>query len=223
MFTDQPSPFKPRSDSSWPVAALVIAVFAGFGLYAYVSRVAVHNESSKTASRPISRAAAAQPDRRAEKVSVRQTPTPVPVVPVPQFIAPRAETSNVNPNARATIYLCRAYAGGMFWSDTTCGERSATIDRMSRVPAALPFEQQVAIASSEAREASMLYQAPQAITAAAMESPAPVRARSAICTIYDQQVRDLDAEARHPLSASRQDQIRNDRMNVMSARARERC
>ena len=56
-----------------------------------------------------------------------------------------------------------------------------------------------------------------------MEKPAPARAQSTICVIYDQQVRDLDAEARRPLPAFRQNQIRTDRMNVMSARVREQC
>ena len=137
----------------------------------------------------------------------------------------RAAVTQYGTNAptRTTIYLCKAYAGGSFWSDTVCSSQRATIDRMTTVPASLAFQQQVAIARGEAQEAAMLYEAPQPVRATAIQSEAPVRNRASICDIYDQQVRDFDAEARRPLPAFRQDQIRADRMNVMSARARDRC
>jgi len=219
MFTDESSPFKPRSDSDWRVAALVLAIFAGFGVYTYVSHVAAHNEASRALQSP----SAAKPKSSNLMAGGRQEVTPRAVVPSPEFISPRAEPSHVNSNARTTIYLCKAYSGGTFWSDTTCGTQRATIDRMTSVPASLPFDQQVAIARGEAQEAARLYESPQPVWAAAMESPAPASARPSICLTYDQQVRDLDAEARRPLPPSRQDQIRLDRMNVMTARARERC
>jgi hypothetical protein len=60
-----------------------------------------------------------------------------------------------------TIYLCRNYAGGQFWSDTTCQQQRATIDRMTSVPSDLPFAQQVAIAQAQANEAARLYVTPQ--------------------------------------------------------------
>ena len=219
MFTVKPSPFKPRSDSGWPVAAIVLAVVACLGAYTYLSRVTAHNAAPRALSRP----AMAQSERRNDLPGERERSTAVVVAPSPALIAPRTEPSRVSADARATIYFCKSYAGGTFWSDTTCSTQRATIDRMTSVPASLPFAQQVAIARGEAQEAARLYESPQPVSATAIESAAPARNRSAMCDIYAQQVHDLDAEARRPQSAARQDQIRAERMDVMSARARERC
>lgn len=43
----------------------------------------------------------------------------------------------------ATLYLCKGYSGGMFWSSVTCSQKSATIDRMVTVPDDMPWDQQV--------------------------------------------------------------------------------
>lgn len=42
----------------------------------------------------------------------------------------------------ATIYLCKAYNGSMFWTSGTCASRNALIERIEHV-ADVPFEQQV--------------------------------------------------------------------------------
>ena len=44
-----------------------------------------------------------------------------------------------------TIYLCKAYSGGMFWSSVPCGQKQATVDRMVSVPNDLPWDQKVAL------------------------------------------------------------------------------
>lgn len=223
MFTDEPSPFKPRSDSGWPVTAVVLAVFAGFGAYTYLFRVPAQSEAPKTRSRTVPSHAAMPAAPTTQLDADRQRQMTLAVAPSPELIAPLAAPSAVISDARTTIYLCKGYSGGTFWSDRTCRTQRATIDRMMTVPARLPFDQQVAIARGEAREAARLYETPQPVSAAAIELAEPARNRPSICAIYDQQVRELEAEARRPLPASRQDQIRADRMNVMSARLRERC
>ncbi len=53
-------------------------------------------------------------------------------------------------DALTTIYLCKAYNGGTFWSSTHCNQHRALIDRMVSVPGTLPFNQQVALAENEA-------------------------------------------------------------------------
>ena len=223
MFTGEPSSFKPRSDSGWPVTALVLAVFAGFGLYTYLSRVPAQSEAPKSRPPTVPSQAAAPAVPTTQLDADRQRQMSLPVAPSPELIAPRAAPSDFISNARTTIYLCKGYSGGSFWSDRTCGTQRATIDRMTSVPAWLPFDQQVAIARGEAREAATLYESQMPVSAAAIEPAEPIRNQPSICAIYDQQVRDLDAEARRPLPAFRQDQIRADRMNIMSARVRERC
>jgi len=42
----------------------------------------------------------------------------------------------------ATIYLCKAYNGSMFWTTGTCSSRNAFIERIESV-ADVPFDQQV--------------------------------------------------------------------------------
>lgn len=52
------------------------------------------------------------------------------------------------PASAATVYLCRAYAGGDFFSNTACErQQAATISRHT-VPDSMPFNQQTAIVKS---------------------------------------------------------------------------
>jgi len=91
----------------------------------------------------------------------RGTPVPLAVAEPPVVaVQPRSPTT--------TIYLCRNYAGGLFWSDTTCHQQRATIDRMTSVPSDLTFAEQVAIAQDKANEAASLYVAPKPARAAAI-------------------------------------------------------
>lgn len=223
MFTDEPSPFKPRAQSAGPLAAFVLVIFAGLGAYTYVSRVTAHNEAAADLSRKLSKPAAGPANLSDPPSTIGQRQTNARVITRPEAIASRAEPSHRDSSSRTTIYFCKAYTGGTFWSDTTCSAQRATIDRMTTVSAALPFDRQVAIARGEAQEAALLYEPLQPVGAAATPFTAPARDRTAVCDVYDQHVRDLDAEARRPLPAFRQDQIRADRMNAMSARWRERC
>ncbi len=54
--------------------------------------------------------------------------------------------------APGTIYRCRRYDGSLFWSSLHCAKQRGTlIDRIARVPADLPFDEQVRVASDEAK------------------------------------------------------------------------
>ena len=44
-----------------------------------------------------------------------------------------------------TIYLCKAYSGGMFWSSVPCSQKQATVDRMVSMPNDIPWDQKVAL------------------------------------------------------------------------------
>lgn len=59
--------------------------------------------------------------------------------------------------ATTTIYRCKAYAGGYFWSTAHCNTQQALVDRMATVPGSLPFDQQVQLAEAQRREAAGLY------------------------------------------------------------------
>lgn len=56
-----------------------------------------------------------------------------------------------------TIYHCKAYSGGTFWSSAYCGTQQALIDRTATVPNGMPFEQQVQVAEGQRVEAMALY------------------------------------------------------------------
>jgi hypothetical protein len=56
-----------------------------------------------------------------------------------------------------TIYLCKAYSGGMFWSSAYCGTQQALIDRTATVPGGLSFDQQVQIGEAQRVAALPLY------------------------------------------------------------------
>ncbi len=84
----------------------------------------------------------------ARLAQVTATPRQV-AAPQPQ---PRAlQQSSEDPFRKpGTIYRCKSYSGGLFWSDTHCSRHNALIDRIATVPVGLPFQQQVDIASGEA-------------------------------------------------------------------------
>ncbi len=50
------------------------------------------------------------------------------------------------PASADTLYRCRAYSGGQFWSRQHCQQHQALVERMASVPPDLKFEQQVKIA-----------------------------------------------------------------------------
>jgi hypothetical protein len=146
-------------------------------------------------------------------VLARGTESNVPAVrqlPHPVAAPPRVET----------LYLCKSYGGGMFWSKTICHQLRATIDRIATVPGALPFEQQVAIAQGEAQAAAALAR-PPAIPAPALRSTqAPT---SAECGLLENLVREIDAAARQPQPAYRQDSLKDQRLRARSRQAQLRC
>lgn len=53
-----------------------------------------------------------------------------------------------------TIYRCRSYSGGIFWSSVHCNQRQGLIERATTVPSGLPFDQQVAIAQGAEQQSA---------------------------------------------------------------------
>jgi len=56
----------------------------------------------------------------------------------------------------ATIYLCRAYSGGSFWSSSHCSQQKALIERIVSVPDGMPFDQQVGLGQQDRANAARL-------------------------------------------------------------------
>ncbi|MDA8452916.1 hypothetical protein M5C97_08515 [Acidovorax sp. NCPPB 3859] len=69
--------------------------------------------------------------------------------------APQSITSGPAPGT-ATVYLCRARAGGRFWTPRHCHEHGAWVDRTETVPAGMRWEEQRAAAIAQRRQMTAL-------------------------------------------------------------------
>ncbi|CAM5783925.1 hypothetical protein RFUL19S_01220 [Rhizobacter fulvus] len=212
MFTDGPSPFRPRRESHSLAVTLCLLIIAALGLYAASERMRAQKPRAVRAEatlRPVMEAPPLQPQRAPVQVE-RSEETAA-------YRRPQYES----PPARATIYLCKSYAGSAFWTNGTCSSQRATIDRITTVPGALPFDEQVAMASREAASAAELYGAP--MNAVAVGATAPPAPQASECLALAERIRTLDALARQPQSGQMQDSIRSERVSVMSRRAAMHC
>ncbi|AVS91496.1 hypothetical protein C8246_06425 [Paracidovorax avenae] len=68
---------------------------------------------------------------------------------------PQSITSGPAPGT-ATVYLCRARAGGRFWTPRHCHEHGAWVDRTETVPAGMRWEEQRAAAIAQRRQMAAL-------------------------------------------------------------------
>lgn len=85
-----------------------------------------------------------------------QQPQAKHVAPIATQVSQEPAVEN-RPSGGVTIYLCKAYSGGSFWSSAHCGTQQALIDRMATVPNGMPFDQQVQIAEAQRVAAMALY------------------------------------------------------------------
>lgn len=76
-----------------------------------------------------------------------------------------------------TIYLCKAYSGDMFWSNVSCGQRQATVDRMVSVPDGIPWDQKVALGEAARSQGQALVNQQQPV----QSGPLPQAARANEC------------------------------------------
>ena len=211
MQSDDRSPFGPPPRSNG-LAITVVVCAAAVAVSYLLAPTRVAESPKPPATSPSDQQAVPQPSPQ-----VREG-TPVPrarVEPPAIAAAPRSPTT--------TIYLCKSYSGGQFWSDTTCHQQRATIDRMTSVPGDVPFSEQVAIAQGQANEAASLHFAPQPGPAAAIGPNYGSTGSRLTCVALNRDLANLDAMARMPQSAQTQDWIRQRRMQVQAQLAALRC
>ncbi len=119
-----------------------------------------------------------------------------------------------------TIYLCKAYAGGMFWTNGTCSAKSALIERIANVPSGMPFSQQVEIAQAQKSDAANVSQTITTTTTTTNTSqPSP----KSMCDSLSAQISSYDSMARQPQSAQVQDWITSERKKVRDRQFSLRC
>ncbi|WP_299796901.1 hypothetical protein [Ramlibacter sp.] len=131
--------------------------------------------------------------------------------PQTQYRAPEEQRHEAPaPQTGGTIYLCRAYAGGSFWSQAYCGQYQAVIDRIVSVPPGLPFQQQVELAEQQQRQRAVSTAPSTSIQVSGLSAAS----HAPECKALDGRVEQLDAEARQPQSAQMQDWIRGQRQQA---------
>jgi hypothetical protein len=214
------------SDSAfnpWPVAVVIFVVIVVWFNFEYrpkqqakAAAQTVNASPAPTAPPPM-----AQQQRPNEQVRPERQANALPRVAPPNQPQPQRKYQPEPVSPTQTIYLCKSYAGGTFWSNAVCSSQRATIDRMTTVPSHLPFEQQVAIARGEANAAAALY-APPPVTQSYV-APQTQSLRSSECAMLEAEIQRLDAMARQPQSGQMQDWIKARRMEARSRQAALRC
>ncbi len=128
----------------------------------------------------------------------------------------------LSPSAHAdTIYLCKAYSGGMFWSSAPCSQRQATMDRAVTVPNGMAWDQQVALGEAALNQARGIVAAQQ--QPVMVQQQLPQSARHAECASLAQTILNLDSQARQPQSGQMQDWIKANRQQARDRQFRLQC
>jgi hypothetical protein len=124
-----------------------------------------------------------------------------------------------------TLYLCKAYSGGQFWSARPCGERQALIERTVSVPAGMAFAQQVRLGEQARAEGDRLHQPARSAPAPASPRPGGTsRDRHADdCAALQARVDKLDTQAHQPQSGARQDKLAAQKRAVRDKQAKRGC
>lgn len=117
-----------------------------------------------------------------------------------------------------SLYLCRAYSGGTFWSAAHCNQHSALIESIVSVPASLPFDQQVKLAEQQRQQTTTT----NTVTNTAITN-SPVSSSDAECKALDIQIKEFDAMARQPQSAQIQDRITREKKSARDRQFRIGC
>lgn len=120
----------------------------------------------------------------------------------------------------ATIYLCKAYSGGTFWSSSHCSQKKALIERIVSVPDGMPFDQQVQLGEQDRANAARLRAPPLP----AVQSTGQSAGRNDItCEALKAHIASIDARARMPQSAQTQDRLRMEKRKLQGQSARLGC
>lgn len=123
-----------------------------------------------------------------------------------------------------SLYLCRAYSGGTFWSQAHCNQHNALIERIVSVPESLQFDQQVAL--GEQQRSAMAAQAARqnsTVTTTTTTQRHIQPDRSAECSALAASIQHYDAMARQPQSGQMQDWITAQRKKARDRQFQIKC
>lgn len=129
----------------------------------------------------------------------------------PALSDPRGATTTV-------IFLCRAAKGTRYWTPEPCSQNGWTIERTERVPANVPWEDQLASARAQHREARAL-SAPKPTVSAGSN----VNSKAQQCAQLESRVQYLDDEGRRGGGHNKMEWLREERRKARDAQYRQRC
>ena len=164
MWADSRSTYRPRTQSwsaGWIVIAVLCGVAIGFGLPSEPFHALAPGKPAQP-STDSARHYAKPVDAATPKPDPRQIQSALP----PPAGRTEQPAELPLPPASRQVYLCKSYAGAAFWSSATCSTQRATIDRIVTVPGHFSWEQGVAMAQQQRRDAEGLYAAPKVATTA---------------------------------------------------------
>lgn len=119
------------------------------------------------------------------------------------------------------IYLCSATPGRNYWSSVHCAERGWRIERIERVAAALPWDEQVAAASQAHRSALQAAAVP--VQRQSQVSQPAARPASGTCVALEERVKALDSMGRAGSQYYDLDWVRRERKIARDQQYRQRC
>jgi hypothetical protein len=142
------------------------------------------------------------------------------------FCLGAAATVIATPARAATIYLCKSYAGDTFWTNGTCANQRALIDRIHTVPDGMAFEMQVKLAEQNRTEAQRLAAPPpvqniQYTTTTTTVAAPPDKATQ--CRLLSERITALDAMSRQPQTGAQQDWISGEKRVARDRQFGMRC
>lgn len=90
------------------------------------------------------------------------------------------------------IFLCRAAPGRLYWNHEHCSARGWSVERIARVPKNASWDDQVAMARSQKRNAESLTSVPYSSGAPGSQAPS----NQSACQQLDERIKRLDSMAR---------------------------
>lgn len=119
------------------------------------------------------------------------------------------------------IYLCSAAGGRQYWNAVHCAQRGWRIERIERVPADMPWEEQVAAARQAQQSAAQASAAP--LQRAPRAPSPPVPSAQDQCRALDERVAELDRMGRAGSRHYDLDWVRHERKQARDRQHRLRC
>ncbi|MEO7337780.1 MAG: hypothetical protein ABIV63_14475 [Caldimonas sp.] len=123
-----------------------------------------------------------------------------------------------------SIYLCKTYSGGTFWSSAHCGQHNALIDRIVSVPDSLPWDQQVQLGEQDrAQRAAAVANTNSTVTTTVHSAQSADSSKTSECAALSAQAARFDAMARQPQTGQMQDWIKAQKRMVTDRQYQIRC